>query len=115
MLTTRISPKMSVKPLATTKYSAAAVRPLSSVMRKSLGSSIAGPKLVPEAMNSTQMSGKTTSASSTARPTWRSDPYAANPVTRPDHIRRPIHVARRTIENRYLAARRRYAGTRRSG
>ena len=58
MLTTRMSPKISVKPLATTKYSAAAVSPLSSVMRKSLGSSTAGPKLVPEAMNSTQMSGK---------------------------------------------------------
>ena len=38
MLTTRMSPKISVKPLATTKYSAAAVSPLSSVMRKSLGS-----------------------------------------------------------------------------
>ena len=37
MLTTRISPKISVKPLATTKYSAAAVSPLSSVMRKSFG------------------------------------------------------------------------------
>ena len=84
MLTTRMSPKISVKPLATTKYSAAAVSPLSSVMKKSLGSSIAGPKLVPEAMNSTQMTGKTTRASSTARPTWRSDPYAANPVTRAD-------------------------------
>ena len=47
MLTTRISPKMSVNPLATTKYSAAAVSPLSSVMRKSLGSSIAGPEARP--------------------------------------------------------------------
>ena len=47
MLTTRMSPKISVKPLATTKYSAAAVRPLSSVMRKSLGSSTAGPEARP--------------------------------------------------------------------
>ena len=65
MLTTRMSPKISVKPLATTKYSAAAVSPLSSVMKKSFGSSIAGPKLVPDAMNRTQMTGSTTSASST--------------------------------------------------
>ena len=48
MFTTRMSPKISVKPLATTKYSAAAVRPLSSVMRKSFGSLTAGPKLVPD-------------------------------------------------------------------
>ena len=57
MLTTRMSPKISVNPLATTKYSAAAVSPLSSVIRKSFGSSTAGPKLVPDAMNSTQMTG----------------------------------------------------------
>ena len=57
MLTTRISPKISVKPLATMKYSAAAVSPLSSVIRKSLGSLTAGPNVVPEAMNTTQMTG----------------------------------------------------------
>ena len=38
MFTTRMRPKMRVrKPLATMKYNAAAVTPLSSVMRKSLG------------------------------------------------------------------------------
>ena len=58
MLTTRISPKISVKPLATTKYSAAGVRPLSSVMKKSFGSETAEPKLVPDAMNRTQMTGR---------------------------------------------------------
>ena len=55
MFTTRIRPKISVKPLATTKYRAAAVRPLSSVIRKSFGSETAGPKLVPDAMNRTQI------------------------------------------------------------
>jgi len=59
MLTTRISPKIRVKPLATMKYRAAAVSPLSSVIRKSLGSLVAGPKLVPLAMNSTQIAGST--------------------------------------------------------
>ena len=115
MLTTRISPKISVKPLATTKYSAAAVSPLSSVMKKSLGSSIAGPKLVPEAMNSTQIAGKTTMASSTARPTWRSDPYAANPVTRaePNPARTMLQEELSRIGT--CPARARYAGTWRSG
>src|SRR4051812_30761284 len=101
MFTTRISPKMSVKPLATTKYSAAAVSPFSSVMKKSLGSSIADPKLVPDAMNRTQMTGKTTSASSSQRPTRRSDPYVAISSTRRDRNSRPIHGASRTIENRF--------------
>src|SRR3954469_11401651 len=62
MLTTRITPKISVNPLATTKYSAAAVSPLSSVIRKSLGSLTAEPKLVPEAMNSTQTMRNATTA-----------------------------------------------------
>ena len=100
MLTTRMSPKISVNPLATTKYSAAAVSPLSSVMRKSLGSETAEPKLVPEAMKRTQIAGKTTSARSTSRPARRSAPYEANSVTRGDRNSTPIHVARRTIENR---------------
>ena len=65
MLTTRIRPKISVNPLATMKYSAAAVSPLSSVIRKSFGSSTAEPKLVPDAMNRTQIAGNTTTASST--------------------------------------------------
>ena len=64
MLTTRISPKISVKPLATTKYSAAAVSPLSSVIRKSFGSLVAGPNDEPEAMNTIQMTGATTSRAS---------------------------------------------------
>ena len=58
MFTTRIRPKMSVKPLATTKYSAAAVRPLSRVVRKSFGSLTAGPKVVPDAMKSTHTIGQ---------------------------------------------------------
>ena len=47
MLTTRMSPKISVNPLATTKYSAAAVSPLSSVIRKSFGSLDRGPEARP--------------------------------------------------------------------
>jgi hypothetical protein len=47
-------PKIRVKPLATMKYSAAAVTPFSSVMRKSLGSETADPKVVPDAMNRTR-------------------------------------------------------------
>ena len=39
MLTTRISPKISVKPLATTKNSAASVSPLSVTTAKRRGSS----------------------------------------------------------------------------
>ena len=71
MLTTRMSPKISVKPLATTKYSAAAVSPLSSVMKKSFGSSTAGPKLVPDAMNRTQTIGNAITRTSSPSP---SDP-----------------------------------------
>src|SRR4051812_12737771 len=67
MLTTRMSPKMSVKPEATTKYSAAAVTPFSSVMRKSFGSSTAGPKLVLVAMNTTHTIGSTMARTKTAR------------------------------------------------
>src|SRR4051812_12901884 len=62
MLTTRMRPKISVNPLATTKYSAAAVSPLSSVIRKSLGSLTAEPKLVPDAMNRTQTMRNATTA-----------------------------------------------------
>ena len=40
MLTTRIRPKISVKPLATTKKSAASVTPLSVTTRNCFGSSI---------------------------------------------------------------------------
>ena len=43
MLTTRIRPKISVNPLATTKYRPAAVMPFSITMMKSLGSSTAVP------------------------------------------------------------------------
>ena len=46
MFTTRISPKMSVNPLATTKYTPAAVNPLSSVMTKSWRLSTAEPNAV---------------------------------------------------------------------
>ena len=77
MFTTRMSPNTSVKPLATTKYSAAAVRPFSSVMKKSFGSETAEPKLVPDAMNSTQTIGKTISATSSVRFVLRS---AADPA-----------------------------------
>ena len=58
---------MSVKPLATTKYSAAAVRPLSSVIRKSLGSLTAEPNVDPLAMNRTQMTGMATASPSSTR------------------------------------------------
>ena len=71
MFTTRMSPKMSVNPLATTKYSAAAVIPLSNVMKKSFGSLTAGPNVVPDAMNSTQITGNTTMIPSSTRPIIR--------------------------------------------
>ena len=72
MLTTRMRPKISVKPLATTKYSAAAVTPLISVIRKFLGSSMAGPKVVPDAMNSTHTIGNAMTSTSSTLPTIRS-------------------------------------------
>src|SRR3954470_578742 len=71
MLTTRMSPKMSVKPEATTKYSAAAVTPFSSVMKKSFGSSMAGPKLVLVAMKTTHTIGSTMARTRTARAVMR--------------------------------------------
>ena len=46
MLTTRMSPKMSEKPLATMNSSPANVSPSSSVREKRAGSSIAEPKFV---------------------------------------------------------------------
>src|SRR3954452_23856153 len=67
MFTTRMRPKMSVKPEATTKYSAAAVTPFSSVMKKSFGSSMAGPKLVLVAMKTTHTIGSTMARTRTAR------------------------------------------------
>src|SRR3954454_19292042 len=88
MFTTRIRPKISVNPLATTKYSAAAVIPLSSVIRKSFGSLTAGPKLVPEAMNSTQMTGNATTIASRPRPMRRAVREEASSVMgRPDRSR----------------------------
>ena len=46
MFTTRMSPKMSEKPLATMKSSPANVRPSSTVVRNVLGSSSAEPVFV---------------------------------------------------------------------
>ena len=54
MLTTRMSPKMSEKPLATMKRSPANVSPFKSVTVKFRGSSIAGPKFVSSAKNRIQ-------------------------------------------------------------
>ena len=54
MLTTRMSPKMREKPLATMNRSPANVRALKSVTVKFLGSSIAGPKFVLSAKKRTQ-------------------------------------------------------------
>jgi hypothetical protein len=65
-------PKIRVKPLATMKYSAAAVTPFSSVMRKSLGSETADPKVVPDAMNSTQTTGNAMNRTRRTRPATRS-------------------------------------------
>src|SRR3954447_7990944 len=78
MLTTRMRPKISVKPLATTKYSAAAVRPLSSVIRKFFGSLTAEPKVAPLAMKSTQMTGRAIAAAIRTLVSWsRSGRFAA--------------------------------------
>jgi len=52
------------------------------VIRKSFGSETAGPNVVPDAMNKTQMTGNATSANKRIRAARRSDPYAANSVTR---------------------------------
>ena len=59
MLTTRIRPKIRVKPLATTKYSAASVVPLSVTTAKRRGSSIA--------LTNSQTATSATSAVSTMR------------------------------------------------
>src|SRR5262245_12013040 len=75
MLTTRIRPKMSEKPLATTNKSAASVRVLRTVTRKSLGLLMAGPKFVCGAQKRTHTRAKIAAASATAvgrrRRTWR--------------------------------------------
>ena len=58
MLTVRISPKISVKPEATMKYSPAEVNPSSRVTTNSPGSSMAAPADVSRAKNSTQATTK---------------------------------------------------------
>ena len=59
MFTVRISPKISVKPEATMKYSPAEVNPSRRVTTNSPGSSMAAPADVSVAKNSTQASTKT--------------------------------------------------------
>ncbi len=66
MLTTRMSPKMSEKPLATMKRSPAKVSAFSSVTVKFLGSSIADPNVVSLAMTRTHRTANPTAPNASA-------------------------------------------------
>ncbi len=81
MFTTRISPKMSEKPLATMNMRAASVRPFSNVMRKLLGLWIAGPKFVLGAQNSTQTRAKTVVPTATPTGSRRTSRRQSNALT----------------------------------